>query len=550
MLQTSRCPLRSRSRSRHAALGSSILAFALGCSSDGTAGESAGEPAGSALPAVLGESFAPPPVPGIDILPHAYPNQLGATETNLEVMLTAPGELRLDELGPLAVRASASLADDGNSVAASGPVTLLDDDGDGRPEALARFSIEELRAAGLLGAATTRLAVRMTAGDSAVVGGQDRLFDSSAWVLRLPEPSGPSAVGTTGLLLEHTTLLEDASRGSAGARRRIALRIWYPALATDAQPVSYFLDEREARINATNNGLPTDMFDHLHAASRLDAPVDGSERWPVLLMSTGWSAPVALYSGIAQELASHGYVVVGIAHPDGSGVVIYPDGTDSGFEPETPSSDAAVEAWADDVAFVARWIDVATAPRGAELPSLAAPGRVGHDLLAAMDPERLGAFAHSLGGAAVVRAAVTTPSIRASANIDGSFRGPVLDAGPTTPVFVMLFDGHSLIDPTPVVFHEQAARGAVYETELRGSGHNNFSDQGAFVHQLATLDPSVVPADALVGTIDTTRALAIESAYLRAFFGAELSSTPSALMSAPAPEYPEVSFSRYPARAP
>ena len=261
------------------------------------------------------------------------PTSSAAPETNLEVMLTAAGDQRLDALGPLAAWASASL--DGPSIAASGPVTLLDDDGDGRVEAFASFSIAELRAAGLLGADTTRLAVRLTAGDVAVLGGQDRLFDGSAWVLRLPEPSGPSAVGTTPLLLE------DESRGSGSPGRRIALRVWYPALASDAQPASYFLDEREARVNATNNGLPPDMFDRLHGASRLDAPVDDSERRPVLLMSTGWSAPIALYSGIAQELASHGYVVVGLAHPDGSGVVVYPDGTDSGFEPETtPSSDS------------------------------------------------------------------------------------------------------------------------------------------------------------------------------------------------------------------
>jgi dienelactone hydrolase len=538
MLQTSRCLLRSRARSRHSALGFSLLVFALGCSSD----DSVGSPAGSAPASAPGVSVDPAPGASIDILPHVYPNQLGGIETHLEVMLTPAGGQRLDELGPLAAWASANL--DGPSIVASGPVTLLDDDGDGRPEAFASFSIAELRLAGLLGADTTRLAVRLTAGEIAVLGGQDRLFDSSAWVLRLPEPSGSSAVGTTPILLE------DASRGSSGSTgRRIALRVWYPALASDAQPARYFLDEREARVNATNNGLPSDMFDRLHGASRLDAAVDGSERRPVLLMSTGWSAPIALYSGIAQELASHGYVVVGLGHPDGSGVVVYPDGTDSGFEPETtPSSDGAVEAWAEDVAFVARWIDAASAaPRGAELASVIAPSRVGRDVLAAIDPDRVGAIGHSLGGAAAVRAAVMTPSIRASANIDGSFRGPILDAGPTTPVFVMLFDGHSVIDPTPIVFHDLAARGAVYETEVLGSGHNNFSDQGAFVNQLAALDPSVVPADSLVGTIDTTRALSIESAYVRAFFNAELSGTPSALMSAPAPAYPEVSFSRYPA---
>lgn len=538
MLQTSRVVSRSLRRSRLPALGLGLLALALGC-----AGVDTSELPGSAPPPPTPGDVDAAPVPGIDLLPHAYPNRLGAADTELEVMLTAPADRRLDELGPLTAWASASLDGSGPSIAAKGPVALLDDDGDGRPDAFAWFSLAELRAAGLLGTDTTRLAVRVMAGDTRVLSGDDRLFDSSAWVLRLPEPSGPSSVGTTPLLLE------DPSRGGEG--RRVALRIWYPALATGTQPADYFLDAREARINAVNNGLPPDMFDHLHGASRLDGPVDASRRWPVLLMSTGWSAPIALYSGIAQELASQGYVVVGLAHPDGSGVVVYPDGTDSGYDPQTPSSDAAVEAWAEDVAFVSRWIDAATAvPRGGELPSVVAAGRVGRDVVAAMDPARRGAVGHSLGGAAVVRAAALTPGILASANIDGSFRGPILEEGPATPVFVMLFDGHVDVDPSPVAFREHAARAAVYEAELQGSGHNNFSDQGAFMGQLAALDPSVVLADALVGTIDPARALAIESAYLRAFFGAALSNSPSPLSSAPAPEYPEVSLAIYPASAP
>jgi hypothetical protein len=80
---------------------------------------------------------------------------------------------------------------------------------------------------------------------------------------------------------------------------------------------------------------------------------------------------------------------------------------------------------------------------------------------------------------------------------------------------------------------------------VAGTGHNDFSDYGALVLALAALDPGIIPADQLVGPIDPSRALAIESAYLRAFFGLALSGQASPLMSAPGADYPEVTFEAY-----
>jgi dienelactone hydrolase len=516
-------------RPRRSVLGLGALVFALACSEGDSVVAAPGEASSQPSESPLGAN--------VDVLPSQYPNRLSDTATHVDVVLTARPAQRLEQLGLLTAWASAGYGADGPRVAASAPV-VLSEAADGGIEATATFAVAELRSLGLLGPDTTRLSISVAAGERRVLGGRDRLFDTSAWLLQLSAPSGPSAVGTS------CAWLTDASRaGDHSQGRRIGLRAWYPALATDAQPADYFLEEREASLNATGNGLPADLFDRVHGTSRLDAPVDASQTRPVLVMSTGWASPIALYASLAEDLASHGYVVLGLAHPDGSGVVVYPDGSDSGFDAETPSSDAAVEAWAEDVSFVADWLSGGEGELAA--PELASWGT----LLGALDRNRVGAIAHSLGGAAVVRAAVETSSIRASANIDGSFRGPILERGPTTPVLTMLFDGHSLIDPSPAVFRENGARAAVYEAEVRGSGHNDFTDYGAIVHELAALDSSLVLADFLVGSIGTDRALSIESAYVRAFFGAELSATPSPLMQTSVAEYPEVSFAAYPALA-
>ena len=47
--------------------------------------------------------------------------------------------------------------------------------------------------------------------------------------------------------------------------------------------------------------------------------------YPVVIMRAGASAPVMNYSTLAEDLASHGYIVVGFDAPYRTSVVIFPD---------------------------------------------------------------------------------------------------------------------------------------------------------------------------------------------------------------------------------
>jgi hypothetical protein len=65
----------------------------------------------------------------------------------------------------------------------------------------------------------------------------------------------------------------------------------------------------------------------VHAHSIRDAEVSPQQHsCPVVLMRTGGAAPTADYTTLAEELASHGYVVVGFDAPFRSWVVVFPDG--------------------------------------------------------------------------------------------------------------------------------------------------------------------------------------------------------------------------------
>lgn len=48
--------------------------------------------------------------------------------------------------------------------------------------------------------------------------------------------------------------------------------------------------------------------------------------YPVIVMRAGASLEVATYSSLAEDLASHGYVVVGIDAPYRTGIVSFPNG--------------------------------------------------------------------------------------------------------------------------------------------------------------------------------------------------------------------------------
>ena len=154
----------------------------------------------------------------------------------------------------------------------------------------------------------------------------------------------------------------------------------------------------------------------------------------------------------------------------------------------------------------------------------------------------MGALGHSFGGAASVWAASETPLLRASVDLDGRFFGDMLRRAPKTPVLLMLAESHTAeADPTLGIFLGHAV-GQVYTARVVGAEHNDFVDSATLVTALARIDPTVHPADFQLGPIDPGRALVIESAYVRAFFGATLSGKASRLLEGDAADFPEVGF--------
>jgi dienelactone hydrolase len=477
----------------------------------------------------------------VDIFPQRYPNQLQPGDERVSAVVFNPGD---GGAPPQAARAIArSLAPPGELGEAgaarrdvTGDVAFRDVDGDGRTDAIARFAVADLRAAGLLGAEGTGLEVRIE-GDTVAWAGHDRLFDSDASLVVLPVPSGPFEVGTAALLAH------DASRpGNTEDGRGLLLRLWYPATPSGKQPAPYFLDaERAARnLRASYLPLPADLFERTHGFARERVAPAPSEPRPLLLLSTGWGAPVEEYSALAEALASFGYLVVGVNHPNGSGAVVYPDGSEPSLDPASINPDESNNRdWALDLEHVATWLSDASAADAASASVDPAATETVRAALASLDADRIGALGHSFGGSAAVRADAESSTIRAAANLDGSVIGDAASYAQQAHALLLTSPDHSPFDSSLSAFlgaAGEASRGY----EIAGTQYANYADTGWLFPQALAAEPDLQPDGYQLGTIDPERAHAIVTTYLRAFFAAALDGAPSALLELPSADFPEV----------
>jgi dienelactone hydrolase len=481
----------------------------------------------------------------VDILPQRYPNRLEASEDFVNAVVFHPLE---GGVSPQNARAVARLLDgigapadasesDATQAEVIGDVAFRDVDADGQPDAVARFAAADLRAAGLLGGKGHGLEVRIE-GDTSSWVGRDRLFDSDATLVVLPSPSGPFEVGTADLLTH------DASRpGNTAEGRGLLLRLWYPALASGKQPAPYFLDAERAERNlrAAYLPLPSDLFDRTHGFARQNVPAAPAQTRPALLLSTGWGAPVEEYSALAEELASVGYLIIGVNHPNGSGAVVYPDGSEPSLDPATINPDESNNVdWALDLEHVATWLtdndprDIASAsvdPRAIEAVRGA---------LEPLDAARIGALGHSFGGSAALRADAESPLIRAAANLDGSVIGDPASLARRAHALLLTSPGHSSFDTSVDAFLGAAGDGS-RGYEIAGTEYANYADTGWLFSPALAANPGLQPAGYQLGSIPPERAHVILTTYLRAFFEAALDGAPAPLLEQPSADFPEVS---------
>jgi hypothetical protein len=357
----------------------------------------------------------------------------------------------------------------------------------------------------------------------------------------LPAPTGPGPVGITSLWLT------DASRPDPWApgvtARELMVSLWYPATSSGGRRAQY-MAPAESELQLTSRGItgvPPDVLSKVRTNAAVDAAPAGRQRsLPLVLLSPGFTSPRSTLTALAEDLASHGYVVAGIDHTYESFATAFPDGRVTTClareAPRRDSNEKVAAGRAADVCFV---LDELT---GAD-PAWPAAGLI--------DPSRMAMAGHSAGCAAAIAAMLADSRICAGIDMDGATCAPIPDHGLSRP-FLFLGkqsnytpgSGGAVPARTPAW---KRLRGAVSTWErdwelltgwkrwlvVAGAVHASFTDLALLADQVG------IDIDA---GLSGARSLDITRAYVRAFCDQHLRGRPQSLLDQPSRRYPEVTF--------
>src|ERR1700722_1013716 len=143
----------------------------------------------------------------------------------------------------------------------------------------------------------------------------------------LPEPTGPYPAGTASVWLTDT--YRPDPRFSEVNARELMVSLWYPATPSDGHRARY-MTPAESELQLTSRGItgvPPDALSMVRTNAVTDATPAGRQRSPPLVvLSPGFTNSRSTLTALAEDLASHGYVVAGIDHTYESFATAFPDG--------------------------------------------------------------------------------------------------------------------------------------------------------------------------------------------------------------------------------
>ncbi|EED14585.1 PAF acetylhydrolase family protein [Talaromyces stipitatus ATCC 10500] len=356
--------------------------------------------------------------------------------------------------------------------------------------------------------------------------------------------SFPATVGSFNTSIA-TTLLVDHHRLDPYAPtphpRTLMISLFHPvppaecfsSLTSYMDPISATFEDNEyAPV-----GVPAGAFGSLTLETCKPCPASNPRRgvkgpnYPLVLFSPGLGNTRLLYSAIAQQLSSTGYIVVTIDHPYDASIVTFPDNTTilaTNITTDTQIVDD-LNIRVKDVSFVLDQLH-----RQSVISKLI-PGRT-----CGLDTSKVGIYGHSLGGATAAEAMLSDSRLMGGVNLDGTFFGSVIDQGLDKPFMIMAHEGKNLTTDASWDALWPKLKGFRRGFMLSGSTHGTFTDLAEAADLIGLREQFPTQAAALLGSIDGERALQVISAYVSRFFDIVLKGKKSELLDGSSVEFPEV----------
>lgn len=357
----------------------------------------------------------------------------------------------------------------------------------------------------------------------------------------LPQGSGPYLSSVTISELVDESRLDPFNSSHA---RRLMISRFDPVLAEKCNPVTipYFTP-----ATATEENKILASYDYPQIFEQFSLQVckeeergNGShqrQKFPIALFSPGLNTTRLFYSSLAQELASHGFIVITVDHPYDVDVVEFPDGSviyGGQVKKPTMNSSASVEhalqVRADDISYILDTLGCET----------------GDDVVM---------FGHSFGGAAAATSMLKDPRIKAGVNNDGIMFGPVLHealgtSSPPRSFILWGSDGHNTTtDESWGKFWTSLESSAHVnyrkEFTIKTSAHGSYWDLDSLVDVAGIREELSETALSLIGPGPGSRIKDILGRYFSGYFmfalGKELEDD---ILRSPSEKFPEVSILR------
>ncbi|MEV0530982.1 alpha/beta hydrolase [Kitasatospora sp. NPDC050463] len=360
-------------------------------------------------------------------------------------------------------------------------------------------------------------------------------------VLTLPAPTGHHPAGCRRLYL-----VDDSRRDPWDPTipvRELMLTVYYPACDVTRLAPAPQLPPQTA-----------DWFGRIAPLTPLHLPAAGVNwgatrshtfedapplpgRWPVLVHSPGGGDPRGLGTSLAEDLTSHGAVVVSVDHPGDPAAVEFPDARP--YREDTVRTTVFRGDPRDQPAVARTMIDARIADLRHVLDRLghAAELPLPRGLAESLDLRRLGVYGHSAGGSAVTEVMHEDRRVRAGVNLEGHLDYPPAAPGAVAEPFPVAAQGvdRPLLLLGSEGFNRRRELGRSWSALAAHSGrwvrsarvadanHWIFTDYAAMLPQLQAAGlMTAAEREALIGTVDPTTSVPRVRRTIRTFFARHL----------------------------
>jgi dienelactone hydrolase len=315
--------------------------------------------------------------------------------------------------------------------------------------------------------------------------------------LVLPQPEGHNIIGT------RTLVFTDAAR-----HRELLVTAWFPAESgTVAAP---YMDKRAGAELAREWNLKSDFEQSVCTHSWLETTIS-QKAFPVVLLEHGSGVVPAIYTSLAEDLASNGFIVVATNHPPDSLIAVFPDGHEVKFQPYWPEN---ADRRTQGVAIGKFAQDVLVADLKFVLDQLQQLNVQDGFWRGHLDLSRVAIVGHSMGGTTAALALKEDERIRAGVNLDGStYPGMNADVRPIPlgkPLLFMETEEHAS-DPETHGKEYIGSDKNTYYVVVAGNDHMGFTDAPLLrCHFSKEPAPSAQSCASALEAVDLTRSLVSE----------------------------------------